>query len=100
MGIVEVEGAIRAGQLPVLGVSLPEPFFTPVTPWVIPSGGAIRGLHAVAGVGIGSFRGGRVIMIRNSWGSDWGDDGHVWLDDAFIGQHLKRVMVLTHEIST
>jgi hypothetical protein len=95
----EVERAIRAGGVPVLGISLPEPFFVPLDPWVIVSGGAIRGLHAVAGVGVGHHRGSRVILIRNSWGTEWGAGGYAWLDDTFVAHHLREVLLVTHEVA-
>lgn len=96
----EIEEAIRAQRLPVLGISLPESFFRPTAPWVISSAGRIRGLHAVAGAGVGRHQGHRVILIRNSWGPSWGGAGYAWLDEAFIVQHLKHVLVLTNEATT
>ncbi len=96
----ELERLIRAGSVPVLGLSLPASFFVPQNPWIITPSGAFRGLHAVAGVGIGRHQGTRIILIRNSWGPSWGEGGHAWLDDAFIAQHLREVLVLTHEVVT
>jgi len=93
----EIERAIRDARIPVLGISVPASFFLPQAPWVISSQGAIRGLHAVVGVGVGRHRGSRVVLIRNSWGADWGDSGYAWLDDAFIANHLEEVLLLTHE---
>ncbi len=95
-----VEGWIRSGFVPVLGLSLPEPFFHPVAPWIISSTGPVRGLHAVVGVGLGRHQGNRVFLIRNSWGGDWGDGGHAWLDDRFLSLHLREALLLTHEVSS
>jgi hypothetical protein len=95
----EIEEAVRARRLPVLGISLPESFFRPQAPWVISLGGTIRGLHAVAGAGVGRHQGRRVILIRNSWGPSWADAGYAWLDETFITQHLKHVLVLTDEVA-
>ena len=41
----------------------------------------------------------RRFLIRNSWGTAWADAGHAWLDDAFVIQHLRDVLVLTEEVS-
>lgn len=95
----EVERALKAGSIPVLGISLPEPFFLPSPPWIIPARGSLRGLHAVAAVGIAAHGSIKLILVRNSWGADWGDGGHAWLDFDFIGQHLKDLLVLTHEVT-
>lgn len=93
-----VEGWIRDGLAPVLGLTLPESFFNPSAPWVISSSGPLRGLHAVVGVGLGRHQGCRVFLIRNSWGTEWGDGGYAWLDDAFLARHLKEALVLTYEV--
>lgn len=97
--IAEIDAAIRADQIPVLGISLPESFFRPRAPWVISPTGRIRGLHAVAAVGLGRHQAQRMILIRNSWGPSWGEDGYAWLDEGFVAQHLKHVLVLTHEVT-
>lgn len=96
---VAIEGWIRSGFAPILGLTLPEPFFDPVAPWIVSSTGRVRGLHAVIGVGLGRHQGTRVFLIRNSWGKDWGDGGYAWLDDAFLARHLKEALVLTHEVT-
>ncbi len=90
---------ILQGQVPVLGISLPESFFTPKAPWVLTSHGSIRGLHAVAAVGVGYHGGTRAILVRNSWGEDWGSRGHVWLEETFLIRHLKEVLLLTDEMN-
>jgi hypothetical protein len=95
----QVSEAIRRARVPVLGMSVPESFFVPKAPWVLSAGGTVRGLHAVAAVGLGRHRGNLVVLIRNSWGGDWGDFGHAWIDDEFIAKHLREVLVLTHEVT-
>jgi hypothetical protein len=79
-------------------MTLPEAFFNPQEPFVIPAHGPIRGLHAVGAVGAGVGPTGALVLIRNSWGSGWGDQGHAWLDEAFLRRHLKGVLLLTAEV--
>lgn len=90
--------AIKSNCLPVLCISLPEPFFTPKAPWSISPDGIVRGFHAVVGVGVGSDVGGTSILIRNSWGPSWGDGGHAWLGAPFLKRHLRRMILLGTEV--
>ncbi|WP_050432263.1 C1 family peptidase [Chondromyces crocatus] len=41
------------------------------------------GAHAMVltGVDVGY---GRRFLVRNSWGTVWGDEGHAWLDDSYL----------------
>jgi len=95
----EVEALLTAGKVPVLGISLPEDFFSPTPPWLITSVGAIRGLHAVTAVGLGTTVASRCFLVRNSWGTDWANNGHAWLDEAFLNRHLRDVLALTEEVT-
>lgn len=54
--------------------------------------------HAVIAVGHGLWNGQRVVLIRNSWGSLWGDEGHAWLTEAFLGPRLFRAAILTENV--
>ena len=94
-----VESLLNAGHVPVLGISTTDGFYTPAPPWAIAPTGPVRGLHAVVAVGIGTTYTGRQFLIRNSWGTAWADAGHAWLDDDFIVQHLRDVLVLTDEVT-
>ena len=86
---------LNDGKLPVMGLALPESFYTPTAPWLIDPVGPIRGYHAVVGVGVAEIGGSRSIMIRNSWGDTWGNSGHAYLSDSFLANHLMEVMALT-----
>jgi C1A family cysteine protease len=43
--------------------------------------GTVRGGHAVAAVG---YTADRRIIIRNSWGTSWGDKGFAYASEAYI----------------
>lgn len=86
------------GHVPVLGITVPQPFYSPTPPWVISPNGPVRGLHAVVAVGLGSSGAKQCFLIRNSWGSDWGDSGYAWLDEVFMVQHLRYLLALTEEV--
>ena len=93
----EVKALLDAGHVPVLGIATTNAFYAPAAPWVISATGPVRGLHAVVAVGIGTTHMTRRFLIRNSWGTAWAEAGHAWLDDEFIVQHLRDVLVLTDE---
>ena len=95
----KVEALLVAGHAPVLGIATTDAFYSPTPSLVISSTGPVRGLHAVVAVGIGMTYTTRCFLIRNSWGTTWADAGHAWLDDAFIVQHLREVLVLTNEVT-
>jgi hypothetical protein len=45
--------------------------------------------HAVVAVGVGNdiATNERHVLIRNSWGLGWGDNGHAWLPESYILTH-------------
>jgi hypothetical protein len=95
----EVEALLLKGSIPILGISMPDSFFSPTPPWLISAKGPVRGLHTVVAVAVASGPSGRAILVRNSWGKDWGDNGHAWLDDSYLTAHLRELLVLTHEVT-
>jgi hypothetical protein len=96
--VTKLYEVLRGGYVPVLGISLPKPFFAPVEPWVLTGEGQCLGMHAVVAVGIGSYEQRGCFLVRNSWGTGWGKGGHVWLSEEFITRHMKALSTLTDEV--
>lgn len=49
-------------------------------------------LHAMALVGYDDNK--NAFRIRNSWGTDWGDEGSIWVDyDFFIDNFCTEVFM-------
>jgi C1A family cysteine protease len=90
----EVVELISKSYSPVLGITFPREFYEPEAPWIMREGEPV-GRHAVLGIGYGDYDNGTAVLIRNSWGVDWGDSGHVWLAPSFIKSHLEDVFVIT-----
>lgn len=44
----------------------------------------VVGRHAIAIFGRRKVEGRRQYWIRNSWGLDWADRGHVWVDESYL----------------
>lgn len=51
--------------------------------------------HAVIAVGHGTESKNVFILIRNSWGSDWGMQGYAWLAADYIGPRVVGLAVMT-----
>ena len=94
-----IESLLVAGHVPVLGISLPDTFFSPAPPWLIPPDGPIRGYHAVVAAGLGTTDASRCFLVRNSWGVGWGENGYAWLDEAFLARHLRNLLTVTEEVT-
>lgn len=54
--------------------------------------------HAVVAVGHGTIDGQRAILVRNSWGSSWGDAGYGWLTERFLGPRIYAAATLLEEV--
>lgn len=78
----------------VLGISLPPSFYHPRFPWIIEPNNTIIAYHAVVAAGISEKNGTTLVLIRNSWGTDWGDGGYAFLSDSFLLEHLIEALVL------
>ena len=94
----EISADIQSKQAVVIGVITTDRFFrVKNVDCVIDVAGTNVGKHALVVVGYGKTRNGQnAVLVRNSWGINWGDNGHAWLTEEFISQclivsiHLKR----------
>lgn len=48
--------------------------------------------HAVVATGWGNETNGRAILVRNSWGRKWANEGHVWLAEDYLVPRLLNVV--------
>ena len=55
--------------------------------------------HAVVAIAYGEIRGQRAILVRNSWGSDWGYLGCAWLTEDFLKAGLFAMALLGDELN-
>lgn len=56
-------------------------------------------VHALVAVGHGLLPdGGPVVLVRNSWGSGWGVDGHAWLAEGYLVPRLRACVAMTEEV--
>lgn len=88
-----LKNIIREANFPILGITFPDQFYNPQAPWVI-SSGRTRGAHAVVGVGLAEYKSEVIVLIQNSWGSEWGNQGFAYLDNSFLKTHLQEILIL------
>lgn len=92
LSIDQIEKSILCGNVVCIGVALSDKFFVPVNGIVIDSVNYIPGMgHAVLAVGVGVHQDSKqtYYLIRNSWGPNWGVNGHAWISREYLSTYLK-----------
>jgi hypothetical protein len=90
--------SLDAARAVVLALVISESFYTPNADGIVEQKNPDpdTGLHAVVAVGHGNSANDNYILVRNSWGPEWGVQGHGFLERRY----LERRLVLTAEIIT
>jgi hypothetical protein len=101
-GIDEIIGQLNTGQPTLVLMMLSDAFYMPDPDGVVvaPASEAPDPLrrHAVVAVGHGAIAGKRAILVRNSWGADWGLAGHGWLPETYLAPRLTNLALLKEEV--
>jgi hypothetical protein len=81
-------GLLNRGPISI-GVHWFESMFTPdkSNTIVVDPNSGLAGGHQVAVIGNDIHR--QAVLVRNSWGTEWGDGGHAWLTWASLTQLLQ-----------
>jgi len=94
----QIETSIRADHPVVFATTVDTPFMQFRGRDVVgPPTALIRGSHAMIVTGVRHAKtGSREFLIRNSWGSNWGYQGHAWVTESFLGRReTSDLWVLT-----
>jgi C1A family cysteine protease len=58
---------------------------------VLPNDVTTPSHHALLAVGYGNASDGDYVLVRNSWGTRWGDNGHGWLHEPYLDGCLRLI---------
>jgi hypothetical protein len=94
--VTPVKKAIAENKPVIIGMNCPDSFFNAKDVWrpsESPYGN--YGGHAMCVVGYDDNRHGGAFEIQNSWGTDWGNDGYIWISYkdfvAFVNQAYEMI---------
>lgn len=89
-------GNVQAGRPMLLTLLLGERFYRP-TNNIVDIGPEDRNTahHALVAIGLGLTLTERAILVRNSWGPAWGDDGHCWISESYLRPRLRQIALLS-----
>jgi hypothetical protein len=96
-----ITASLAAGSAVIILTKLTMPFFRPPVEAIIDyaDGDDVFPVprHAMIAVGYGSIGPTDVILIRNSWGSSWGQGGYAWVTRAYVEKNSFDLAILTEE---
>lgn len=97
-----IEERLKEQKPIIFNIELTRTFFgatkeQPIVPFTVEIG---LGLHSVLAVGLASDADKKLFLIRNSWGTGWGDDGYAWLHAAYLQRHLHSIAYVNENLST
>ena len=82
--------ALDGGQPALLAALISEQFHRPPSDYIIRTvaGDRDAGNHALIAVGHGTSANNTVILVRNSWGVRWADQGYIWVTSDYLAGRL------------
>ena len=97
----DIIALLEAGRPALLVMALSDAFFGPDGDGVVavdepPDPARV---HALVAVGHGLLAGGaRAVLVRNSWGGEWGIGGHAWLAEGYLASRLRFCVAMMEEV--
>lgn len=100
--VEDVVAPLGAGSPVLLVMTISDGFYLPGPDGIVAAAEPPdpERVHAVLAVGHGTLGGSaEAVLIRNSWGPEWGENGHAWLHEAYLAPRLLRSAVMTKELA-
>ena len=94
--VSKVFAALDADQPVLFTARITEQFYTPGNDNIIRSApnDPETGNHALVAVGHGNTTNAQaVVLVRNSWGEDWADNGYAWVTKDYLEFRLLSIAV-------
>ena len=86
---------LDAGRPVMLIVHVSRAFFHAVAGGIIGAANEPHiNTHAVIAVGYGTHDSASCILIRNSWGARWADQGYAWMHEQYLLPRLLQLGVM------
>ena len=91
LGVLQILDCIGAGQPVGVVVAVTPSLFRPIDEIIVFDKGVLPDqFHAMVAVAVGhhAASGELHIQLRNSWGVNWGNNGHAWVSRPYLEMHL------------
>ncbi|MCA4158020.1 C1 family peptidase [Priestia megaterium] len=95
--ITTIENQLKKERPVIVGVAVQPTFWTPNEEVFIdvPQAESYEGLHALLIMGYGKRDDGkRFFIIRNSWGTDWGDNGYAYISYDYFNKYSHGAWII------
>ena len=81
-------------------MSISRSFYSPATGGLIDGTEPVESsrVHALVAVGHGYSQQGTFLLVRNSWGRAWGNNGYGWVATGYLKPRLLRAAIMAGEI--
>lgn len=86
---------LAKGRPAVIGMTISDAFYQPDA-GIIKAQEAVDPArrHAVIGIAAGRLANARALLLRNSWGRAWGEDGCAWVLEGYMSPRIVTVVSL------
>lgn len=85
-----IERDVSSGSALVLIVSIDDAFWEPTHGVIERPNGTVRGSHALLAVAVAAAA--PRVLVRNSWGPEWGEEGYAWISREYLDARCDGVI--------